>query len=317
MVRCPGLPFFPTWDSLTRILREMHEKPSLVIDEDLRGWNWRGETQVAPSSSFPLGVSDVTNNFCEKARDIYLKYVLKVKQPDSSLLQRGRLVHQAFADSISTFKRLVYTLYPDIDGDKIYDSMLETLSPILEVLPDRYDMLDPGYARWLYSKIWKQSARTYSAELDEAKSRTPYYSVETLLSLSVPVIPEFPIDGSLLGLSRTLRVDAYLLPGLLMEIKTRKPSPIYEASLAGYALAYESQYYTPVDYGLLVYVALPEEEGGEIHVYPRITPITSELRSLFLEERDRRHSIIEYQGDPGKPHRCPLTCPYYQVCRRM
>ncbi|MCE4605957.1 MAG: type I-A CRISPR-associated protein Cas4/Csa1 [Desulfurococcales archaeon] len=316
-MRCLGLPFFPAWDTLTRILREIHEKPEPLIEEELRGWNWRGETLVAPSSNFPLGVSDITNNFCEKGRDIYLRYILGVKQGDTSILQRGRLVHQAFADSIITFKRLVYTLYPRVDGDKVYENMIELLSPILDTLPNRFNLLDSEYSKWLYSKIWKQSARIYSAELDEAKSRTPYHNVETLLSLSIPVIPEFPIDGSLIGLARTLRVDAYLLPGLLMEIKTRKPSPIYEASLAGYALAYESQYYTPIDYGLLVYVTLPKEIGGELRVYPKITLLTSDARTLFLEERDKRHSIIEYQGDPGKPHTCPKTCPYYQVCRRM
>jgi len=52
--------------------------------------------------------------------------------------------------------------------------------------------------------------------------------------------------------SRILRIDAVLLPAILVELKTRAIKHEHEIALAGYALAFESQYEVPVDYALIV-----------------------------------------------------------------
>jgi len=67
----------------------------------------------------------------------------------------------------------------------------------------------------------------------------------------VPLVTEFPINGERVGLSRSLRADALVLPNLLVELKTRRPRPTFEAALAGYAITFESEYAVPVDRPLL------------------------------------------------------------------
>ncbi len=240
--------------------------------------------------------------------------MLGVKGEDNTVLQRGRLVHEAFAESISGVRKTVYNLYPDVSGGAVYDGVMGLLEEKVDGLGDRYPLLEERYAVWLYRRIWSKAALKYSAAVEELLSRTPYMTLETLLAYAVPVMPEYPIDGSSIGLSRTLRVDAYIVPGILMELKTREPSPVYELSVAGYALAFESHYRIPVDYALLVYVSLPENEKGVIRVYPRLVTITAELRTAFLEERDKRHRMIIYKEDPGKPVRCSDVCPFKDKC---
>jgi len=304
---------FLTWDDVVRISREIRRMPQPEIDEELRGWSW-GESVVASSMQWPLGVSDITSNFCSRGRDVYLRYVLKVKQDDNEVLQVGRLVHEVFSRAVADVKRIIYSSGSSIDGKELYEIMRGRLVEVRGEIIKKYSLLRPEESTWLFERLWDEAARTYSTALDKAISRSPYMALESLVVATVPIMTEFPIDGSLIGLSRALRIDAFLPPSLLLELKTRKPDPVYELSLAGYALAFEAHYEIPVNYGILVYVNV-DFSSKKIFVRPTLVSVGSKARSEFIELRDRRKEILTYGEDPGMPDYCPRECPFIRYCR--
>ncbi len=159
------------------------------------------------------------------------------------------------------------------------------------------------------------AVRTYSAAVDEVRSKSRYLRLDSLVHAAVPIIAELPIDGSMIGLSRALRVDALLPPNIMVELKTRPPRKVFELALAGYALAMEAQYGFPVNYAVLTYVHI-DYGRHELIVRPKIIPVSEDLRQDFIDERDRRKEVIEYGVDPGMPRdgECPKECPFRYYC---
>ncbi len=304
---------FFTWDDVMRFSREIRRLPQPEIDEELRGWSW-SDSAVTSSTTWLLGVSDITSNLCPNGRDVYLRYVLKVRQVDNQVLQRGRLIHEIFSRAVTTVKRFIYESDGNIDGGKLYRLMFDAGTRFKDELISKYNLIGYEEVVWISDKLWDEAARTYSAALDRALSRSAYMAIESLAVATVPLVTEFPIDGSPIGLSRTLRVDAFMPPSLLVEIKSRKPDPIYELSLVGYALAFESHYEIPVNYGILVYVNI-DSTLRRIFMRPSIIPISSKARSEFIELRDRRKEMLAYGEVPGVAERCPAECPYIHYCR--
>ncbi|MEM0233538.1 MAG: type I-A CRISPR-associated protein Cas4/Csa1 [Candidatus Nezhaarchaeales archaeon] len=279
----------------------------------MRGWSW-SDSAVTSSTTWLIGVSDITGNFCPSGRDVYLRYSLKVRQSDNQVLQKGRLIHEVFSNAVTAVKRFMYSSEGKIDGEKLYELMSSMGARYKDELVDKYDLISRDEATWIFSRLWDEAARTYSVALDRALSRSAYMALESLVAAVAPLITEFPIDGSPIGLSRTLRVDAFLPPSLLVEIKSRRPSPIYELSLVGYAMAFESNYEIPVNYGILVYVDV-NSDSRRIFVRPSIIPMTSKARSEFIELRDRRKEMLIYGEVPRVAERCSSECPYIHYCR--
>jgi CRISPR-associated protein Csa1 len=304
---------FFTWDDVVQISREIRKMPKEELDEELRGWNWN-DSVLASTRKALLGVSDITSGFCETGRDVYLRYNLKVKEKDNHILQSGRLIHDIFSRIIEKVKYLIYAHNGNIDGEIMYQEMINNIPTIWQEIKKKYTLLSEEYTEWIFRKLWNEAARVYSSALDKVKSRSPYLKVESLVSATIPVTTEFPINGELIGLSRTLRIDALLYPGILVEIKTRQQKPIFELSLAGYAMAFESQYEIPVDNGILLYIHI-DWKNKRIYTKPEILPISAKLRTEFIELRDERKNTIIYNQDPGLPQKCPPECPFLYYCR--
>jgi len=130
----------------------------------------------------------------------------------------------------------------------------------------------------------------------------------------MPFTTEFPVDGSLIGLSKTLRIDLMIYPNIIAEVKTRDWHPDYELGLAAYALAFESQYEVPINYGIIVMVRINLSKR-DLKIYERIVRISDNLRQAFIDRRDGYARIIEDSIDPGKAKNCNPDCPYLYVCR--
>jgi CRISPR-associated protein Csa1 len=96
-------------------------------------------------------------------------------------------------------------------------------------------------------------------------------------------------------------------------MKTGKEQEFHRLTLAGYALAFESAFERPVDFGMLAYPRFIEDRPVP-YVLRRVYPIDDELRLRFLQMRDRKLEIISKQLDPGLPARCPSSCSYIEIC---
>jgi len=288
---------FFTYSDILLLAKRIKKLPKNV-DEELRGWNWSEPPVYSPSLS-QVAVSELT--YCSTLRNIYLK-VKGVKGELSKHVLYGSLIHMVYVTAIERIKSLIYS------KDKIDGSMLRVLME-----DEFYTLLNNlKEEEAVYAKVlWDYITNVYSAELDRVRSKFSGLTKDSLVSQVVPFYVEFPVDGSLLGLTN-LRVDAFIphLP-LIAEMKTGRYRYIHEVALAGYALAIESQYEIPVDYGYLCYVSVTEKE---VKNNCKLVPISNTLRSEFLDLRDKGQDIIDKGVDPGIAKDCEKECIFYKVC---
>ncbi|WP_369610200.1 type I-A CRISPR-associated protein Cas4/Csa1 [Sulfurisphaera javensis] len=266
-----------------------------AIDEELRGWNWHEPPLYSPSLS-QVSVSELI--YCSTLRSLYLKSRGVKGEINKSIVQ-GSLIHKVYATAIETVKRLIYTKADD-------GNTLRTL------MADEFYSLQVSEEEAPYAKVlWDYITNIYSSELDKVRSKFSNLLRDAIVSQVVPFYVEFPIDGSFLGLGN-LRVDAFVphLP-LIAEMKTGKYRYTHELALAGYALAIESQYEIPIDFGYLCYVNVSEKD---VKNNCKLIPITDSLRSEFLDLRDKGQEVLDKGIDPGIAKDCEKDCIFYKVC---
>jgi len=299
---------FYTFSDVIRLCRTFRGMPC-EVSEELRGWSWSSPPLLYPYS-FQLPVSDLASGFCESGRFVYLKYVAKERERPNWRLRRGSLVHYVLSESSRAAKSIV--LRGVSDPQEFKGEFMEEGRKLLSSCKEQFkDLKD---VEKVFELLWLRAADAFSSELSRAASRSPYLSMDGLAFLVAPFTTEFPIDGSLIGLSKTLRVDLMVYPNILAEVKTRGWRPDYEIGLAAYALAFESQYEVPINHGVVVLVRI-DASKGDLKVYERLVRISDSLRQAFIDKRDGYARIVEESIDPGKAKSCDPDCPYLHVCQ--
>ena len=302
---------FFTLDDVVRFLRLFRRLPCDISDE-LRGWCW-GDYPVVPSFGVRVSVWEVAGGFCSCGRDVYLRRVLGVVGRSSLSLRVGGLVHRVFHEAVRAAKGLLYRV-GEVDGFTFHKMFSGLRAGVLDKFRSEFSDVPVDVLEGVVSSMWNYAANVYASALDRFRSRSAYLSLDGLVSMVVPMVVEYPIDGSLVGLSRALRVDALLYPNVLVELKVRGTRPEHEVGLAGYALAFESQYEVPVNYGLLVNVRF-DKDWRSFRAYEKVVLISDELRMRFIERRDEVMRIVSEGVDPGLSDSCSPYCPYFHVCR--
>lgn len=303
---------FYTWDKIKEVSREIRRIPFEGISEEVRGWNWN-TPPLASTYNVKLAVSDIVTGYCDTGRNVYLKYVEHVREEWNPILGRGSLIHKIHEEAISCAKKLIYIL-EKLSGEIFHRRFVEEKEKFIERISNRYEENFLKENLWIVDKLWSMAALTFSAQLENTLSRSRYLSRETIVSLTAPETAEFPIDGTLIGLTPTIRIDSYLPPGILVELKTRPYKPEYQLTLAGYALAFESMYETPIDHGILLQINI-DEKSKSIRFYPKIITLGDDIRTEFIERRDRYAEIVVNEEDPGMPDECSPACPYQYYCK--
>ena len=302
---------FFTYDDVVRFAQLFRRMPA-EIAEELRGWHW-SEGVLLPGYDFKLSVTDVVSEFCETGRHVYVKYVLKRREEPSPILERGGFIHAVYARAVEHAKKLIYDGVTS--GQRFRAEFMLAGSDVLHGLLDgEFKRMNREVAKRIFNALWSNAANTYASALDRYSARSPYLTIDGLAAMTIPVIAEYPVDGSLIGLNRAIRIDAMLPPAIIVEMKTRRLNPRYDIGLAAYALAFESQYEIPVNYAILLNVRF-SDDGSVYHVYERHVLISDALRQKFVEERDKLMQIIDSKMDPGKPSHCDPHCPFLNVCR--
>jgi len=301
--------------SLSDILREQGFTHPPEVSRELRGWEYNRHPVRPPVRGVLLPVSSVASDYCPTARDLYLARVVGISRPPSLPLVRGVLYHGVL-EAVITLATNLLSRDPALVG-KIPARGSEAIRRVLsehEGLLRRAGLgaRDVEGLRLNMLGLWNFEAE----RIAEAVRGLRGIPREKLAFRAVPVASERRIDGSRVGLSERLSVDAFRvgLPAVF-EMKTGKPRESHRLALAGYALAYESARREPVDFGILAYVDFPVV--GEAPKVTRVAcPIDDGLRARFLEERDRKLEIVSERQDPGVPERCPKGCGFWRVCRR-
>ncbi len=264
------------------------------VDEKLRGWNWHSPP-LRPRYNAGLGVSEVAYRYCPTRRDLWLRRVQGARGRPSEPMLRGRVVHAAFHRAALDLSRMVLGR-----GEPIPDAvaaLVETAGAAAKAILEEATRGYEGGVEQLYAfaeRVYKTMVFEWAQWVSETGAP--------------PWITEWEVDGSLLGLSKRLRVDA-LVNGVIVEVKYGRWSSDYPVALAGYALALEANLELPVDHGLVVLV---NGDGTRVTLEP--VYIGNEERLQFIYARDEAAEILASKTDPGRPTRCPDTCPFRSTC---
>jgi len=307
--------------SFDDILRYHGYRSQPRVSWRLRGWRYR-ERPVRPAVSGFLSVSTVASDFCPTARDVYLRYVEGFEAPPSAPMIRGTLYHGTMEAVVISAKRLVYSgITPDLDFGRALSD--QAGAAIDELIAGERDLIEragvgPEELEQVHQnmlKLWRLEACQISAAVASMLSSAPRINPDSLVAHAIPLTIEHRIDGSRVGLSRGLSIDAFqALRPMIMEMKTGREQEFHRLTLAGYALAFESAFGRAVNFGMLAYVRFLEDRPVP-YVMRRVYPIDDRLRLQFLHMRDRKLEIIGQQRDPGLPRRCPSACSYFEICR--
>ncbi len=274
--------------SIGRVLRRLHGIRSRdPVPEELRGWNWN-RPPLYPRARFYLSVSEIAYRYCPTRRDIWLRRIMGVEPRPSNGMLRGRAAHTAFRLSAWDAARLYFEgLDAASIAAELFSSAMDRVRSELDGLGE--DIVELG------AKVYRKFAFYWASWIEET-GQPPWYT-------------EYVVDGSVLGLSERLRVDAIGL-GLVVEVKLGQWRDEYRVGLAGYALALESSHEIPVDYGLVVLV---NGTGDRVVLTP--VYIGADERMDFIRARDEVIELLLSNQDPGLPENCPQTCPFRETCR--
>jgi len=268
--------------ALLRSLRRLHRlREQDPVEEEYRGWNW-DRPPLRPRAYLGLGVSEVACRYCPTGRDVYLRR-MGVGGERTQPLVDGSLVHAVFHAASCDVRR---ELLAGARGWEAYERLAASAAERVRGLG-----ASDGQLEWLVD-LYKTLALTWCAE------ESPW------------LFTEYGVDGTVLGLSRSLRVDGLAEGGVVVEVKYGAPRQFHQLALAGYALALEANLEVPFDYGVLIYVRC----NGRVSISWEPVYISTGLRAEFVERRDELIDMLLSGREPPKAASCPEACPYRGVC---
>ena len=269
------------------------------VSQELRGWSWYREPLKPYYDNVKLPMYTVCSKYCPTNRDVYLQFVEKEKGILNYKIALGKMLHGVVSDSIQAF----------IQKQKLdFDGWLKNVRWD-EIPAKAEDMIKPAKI------VWNYVVKMCEARYAEISAKQPYASEQDLMASAVPFLIEHKISGELLGLSGLLSLDCYdYLRCIMFDLKVEsEPQEWHRLALVGYALVFESVHEVPVDICCVVYLNL---KGDKLMVKKDLFFANDELRSWWIEERDKKLEIVAEGKDPGKPEKnqCSQDCIYYQTC---
>lgn len=271
------------------------------IPEELRGWSYTS-FPVKPRSYLGIGVSEVAYRYCETFRDIWLRRKMgsQGEVEENSPIFWGKVAHflidAAIKDSSELFSR-------GLSLDEISREVSRRKFQRAFQAGRKGDANAAGF----YSSIAILHASELYSQLIRGKDPSSILGYRT----------EFVVDGTPLGLSPQLRVDAFHESGIIVEYKlgngvSADSADRYAPGLAGYALAIESTLGIPVDWGIVVKIS---SVSSKFKVWSFPVYISSTYRRIFLDNRDDAIEVLMRASPPPVSSSCQPACPYYKICR--
>lgn len=293
---------------LRRLMPEARKKD---VAEELRGWSWDKPPLSPIYNTVKLGVYEVANNYCPSNRDVYLRRVMGIKTPANRQMLEGGLLHDMLCRMIIAFKRVIYQQGP---ACLRYLNRLDKKE--FMVIPDSASAVlnaqDMESIRTRMEVLWEYEYHSIYSRLQNVLASQPYIGSDALVALALPVSVEQKLNGSFLGLSPYLSIDAFnFSEPMVVDIKFGKKQKFHHLTVTGYALVMESLYEYPVNIGCVVY---PSFDGERLKIERDFCFIDDELRQWFIEERDERMRMVYEEIDPGIAQDCPENCSLWSQC---
>lgn len=285
------------------------------VAEELRGWNWPSPP-LEPPYDVKIPLYQVAGKYCPTGRDLFLKRVENIETKPGKAMVAGSSYHGAVTQMFTEAKRLIY-IY-GVAGAGNIEHHLREFRPRFQVpehLADNLTQEDLCSIDEGISKIRDFQLPRLVARIGEVVSKQPFIESDALASISVPVVCEYKLDGTFLGLSGFLSCDAAFTGGpVIFDLKFGRKQDFHRLGATGYALVMESLFEFPVDTGCIVYVDM---RGDVPSISRELFFISDELRQWFIDERDEKLQMLYEESDPGVAQQCPIYCSYMTYCRGL
>ncbi len=268
------------------------------ISEELRGWSWHKSPLKPYYDDVRIPMYSVCSMYCPTGRDVFLNLVNKVEGTLNSKVILGAAIHE----TVRTFLN-AYIDGKNMDFDEWYESVLKEKGIMKrdEVVED------------LSRRAWHFTRMSCESRFLENSSRQPYASKRDVMATALPFLVEHRISGELLGLSGLLGIDCFdYLRNVVFDLKVSdEERDWYRLYPTGYAIVLESVYEIPVNVGCIVYVKF---RNKKLTVTNDLFFINDDLRSWWVEERDKKLETVAQKKDPGFPNACYQECMYRAEC---
>jgi CRISPR-associated protein Csa1 len=268
------------------------------VSEDLRGWSWHKTPMKPYYDGVRIPMYSVCSKYCPTGRDVFLNIVKKSKGTLNHKVKQGAAIHETVRTTLNAF----------IDGKEFnfedwYNGVLKEKS--IEK-PDDV-LIERSRSAWQFTNVMCKS------HFMDGVSRQPYASKRDVMATALPFLVEHRISGELLGLSGLLGIDCYdYLRNVVFDLKVAdEVKDWFRLYPTGYAIVLESVYEIPVDVGCTVYVSFRE---NKLTVSTDLFFINDDMRSWWVEERDKKLEIVAQKKDPGFPNTCYEDCMYRAEC---
>ncbi|GIU72552.1 MAG: type I-A CRISPR-associated protein Cas4/Csa1 [Candidatus Nitrosocaldaceae archaeon] len=262
---------------------------SLDIDEEFRGWSYH-EGPLKPPYDVKIPIYIISSNMQFRSKEEYESIIKLNRTNPRKEMVLGMLLHKTMYLVVKEAKEFVYS-HKEVSGNELYNYLIDVrrknLSNMIDSLQGLARVYGNEFLHYL-NRLWYFESLQISANIDRINSHDRY-DPDMLIAKAIPFALEYKIDGSKIGLSENLSIDAF---GKLVifELKTGKMKDYHKLAIAGYALALESILEHPINVGCLVYVSFDEGIVPKIRRY--VLPIEEALRRWFIEERDKVMEIL-------------------------
>ncbi|MEM3341835.1 MAG: type I-A CRISPR-associated protein Cas4/Csa1 [Thermoplasmata archaeon] len=276
------------------------------VSDDLRGWSWYKSPMKPFYDDVKLPMFLICSRYCPTNRDIYLNRVLNKKGDINFNVSQGMTLHEVVGQLILLFQDGQLPAFEEWwEKNKKHISFVGKTESQVELLKERS------------RKVWEHTLQNLKAEVSNRTVHQPYSSKRDIIATAVPFLVEHRLSGELLGLSGILGIDCFdYLRNIVFDLKiidgNFKMESWHRLYPTGYALVLESLYEIPVEIGCIVYVWFKD---NSLVSKKDIFFINDDLRSWWLEERDKKLEIVAQKKDPGVSPGCYEECIYYRECR--
>lgn len=262
---------------------------SLDIDEEFRGWSY-SEGPLRPPYDIKIPLYIIASDMQFRSKEEYESIIRINRTNPRKELVLGMLLHKTIYLVVKEAKEFVYS-HEYVSGNELYDYLIDVRKQNIRGMVDSLEGLARVYGnQFLHylNRLWYFEALQISASIDRVNSHDRY-DPDMLIAKAIPFTLEYKADGSKIGLSDKLSIDAF---GnlVIFELKTGKIKDYHKLAIAGYALALESILEHPINVGCLVYVSFDQDMVPRIRRY--VFPIEESLRRWFIEERDQKMEIL-------------------------
>jgi len=267
------------------------------VSLELRGWNWH-QPPLKPYYDVKIPMYAICSKFCPTGRDVFLSQVKGKKPILNSNVSLGKILHGAVSDSLLNF----------IKGEKIEFEDWWSKIKWEGLVGDRESFKRKAKI------VWDYVVNACKAKYIHSSTEQPFASKHDLIASSIPFLIEHKISGELLGSSGYISFDCYdYLRCIMFDLKVEaKPEEWYRLFPVGYALVFESIYEVPIDICCVVYLNFI---GDRLVIKKDLFFANDELRSWWIEERDKKLEIVAQGREPIMPKKCDQSCIYYHACR--